>query len=95
MGSLYRERAGKAGLEATELADGRAERIEALSYEDMLETKIAFGTADSLIDRFTQLKEELRLDGIVAELNAGGLIPEERVLRSLRIITEKIMPVFK
>ena len=95
MGSLYRERAGKAGLEATELADGRAERIEALSYEDMLETKIAFGTADSLIDRFTQLKEELGLDGIVAELNAGGLIPEERVLRSLRIITEKIMPVFK
>ena len=95
MGSLYRERAGKAGLETTELADGRAERIEALSYEDMLETKIAFGTADSLIDRFTQLKEELGLDGIVAELNAGGLIPEERVLRSLRIITEKIMPVFR
>ncbi|GIT44548.1 MAG: hypothetical protein Ct9H300mP11_24840 [Chloroflexota bacterium] len=95
MGSLYRERAGKAGLETTELADGRAERIEALSYEDMLETKIAFGTADSLIDRFTQLKEELGLDGIVAELNAGGLIPEERVLRSLRIITEKIMPVLK
>ena len=95
MGSLYRERAGKAGLETTELADGRAERLEALSYEDMLETKIAFGTADSLIDRFTQLKEELGLAGIVAELNAGGLIPEERVLRSLRIITEKIMPVFK
>ena len=95
MGSLYRERAGKAGLETTELADGRAERIEALSYEDMLETKIAFGTADSLIDRFTQLKEELGLVGIVAELNAGGLIPEERVLSSLRIITEKIMPVFK
>ena len=61
----------------------------------MLETKIAFGTGDSLIDRFTQLKEELGLDGIVAELNAGGLIPEERVLRSLRIVTEQVMPAFK
>ncbi|MEC8910239.1 MAG: LLM class flavin-dependent oxidoreductase [Chloroflexota bacterium] len=95
MGNLYRERAGKAGLDATELSNGRADQIEALSYEDMLETKIAFGTAESLVDRFTQLKEELGLDGVVAELNAGGLIPEERVLRSLRIVTEKVMPVFK
>ncbi len=95
MGSLYRERAGKAGLDVTELADGRADRLAALSYEEMLETKIAFGTAESLVDRFTQLKEELGLDGVVAELNAGGLIPEERVLRSLRIVTEKVMPKFK
>ena len=41
------------------------------------------------------LKEELGLDGVVVELNAGGLIPEERVLRSLRIMTEKVMPTFK
>ena len=95
MGSLYRERAGKAGLEVTELADGRAERLAALSYEDMLKTKIAFGTAEGLVDRFTQLKEELGLDGVVAELNPGGLIPEERVLRSLKIVTEKVMPAFK
>ncbi|MBT98292.1 MAG: hypothetical protein CL902_06670 [Dehalococcoidia bacterium] len=95
MGSLYRERAGKAGLEVTELADGRAERLAALSYDDMLKTKIAFGTGESLVDRFTQLKEELGLDGVVAELNPGGLIPEERVLRSLKIVTEKVMPAFK
>ena len=95
MGSLYRERAGKSGIEATELADGRAERLAALSYDDMLKTKIAFGTADSLVDRFTQLREELGLDGVVAELNPGGLIPEERVLRSLKIVTEKVMPAFK
>jgi len=95
MGSLYREQAGKAGPEVTELADGRADRLAGLSYEDMLKTKIAFGTADSLVDRFVQLKEELGLDGVVAELNPGGLIPEERVLRSLRIVTEKIMPAFK
>jgi hypothetical protein len=77
------------------LADGRAERLAALSYDEMLETKIAFGTAEGLVDRFTQLKEELGLDGVVAELNPGGLIPEERVLRSLRILTEKVMPAFK
>ena len=61
----------------------------------MLETKVAFGTGEGLIDRFTELKEELGLDGIVAELNAGGLIPEEGVTRSVRIITEQVMPAFK
>ena len=99
MGALYRESAGKAGPEsierATELREGRADRLAALSYDQMLETKIAFGTAEGLVDRFTQLKEELGLDGLVAELNAGGLIPEERVLRSLRVITDKVMPAFK
>ena len=95
MGSLYRDQAGKAGLESTELAGGRADQLAALSYDEMLKTKIAFGTAEGLIDRFTQLKEELGLDGVVAELNPGGLIPEERVLRSLRIVTEKVMPAFK
>ena len=95
MGNLYRESAGKAGIDATELRQGRAERLAALSYDEMLDTKIAFGTAEGLVDRFAQLKEELGLDGLVAELNAGGLIPEERVLRSLRIMTEKVMPAFK
>ena len=95
MGSLYRDQAGKAGLGVTELAGGRADRLAALSYDQILETKIAFGTAEGLVDRFTQLKEQLGLDGVVAELNPGGLIPEERVLRSLRILTEKIMPAFK
>ena len=95
MGDLYRERAGRAEQSVTELADGRANRLAALSYDEMLETKIAFGTAEGLVERFSQLKEELGLDGVVAELNAGGLIPEERVLRSLRIVTDEVMPAFK
>jgi hypothetical protein len=48
-----------------------------------------------LIDRFFRLKEELGLDGVVAELNAGGLIPEEAVTRSLKIMTQQVMPAFK
>ena len=41
------------------------------------------------------MKEELGLDGVVAELNAGGLIPEDRVARSLRVLTEQVMPAFR
>jgi alkanesulfonate monooxygenase SsuD/methylene tetrahydromethanopterin reductase-like flavin-dependent oxidoreductase (luciferase family) len=95
MGSLLRDAASaRANADATQ-RQGRADRLASMSYEEMLETKVAFGTGESLIDRFTELKEELGLDGIVAELNAGGLIPEEAVTRSVRIMTQQVMPVFK
>lgn len=95
MGSIYRDSAGRAGLEVTELRQQRAERLAAMSYEQILETKVAFGTAEKLVDRFTQLKEILGLNGVVAELNAGGLIPAEHTLRSLRVLTHEVMPAFK
>jgi hypothetical protein len=56
---------------------------------------VAFGTAAGLVDRLSQLQEELGLDGIVAELDSGGLIPPERVKRSLHILTHEVMPAFK
>ena len=95
MGSLLRDSAtGRAGGDG-DLRQGRADRLASMSYEEMLQTKVAFGTGESLIGRFAELKEELGLDGVVAELNAGGLIPEEAVTRSLKIITQQVMPVFK
>ncbi|MBM3941988.1 MAG: LLM class flavin-dependent oxidoreductase [SAR202 cluster bacterium] len=95
MGNLYRESAGRAGIDATELRQGRADRLAGLSYDQMLETKVAFGTGEELVERFTQLKEDLGLDNVVAELNAGGLIPADRVMRSLKILTHQVMPEFK
>ena len=95
MGSLLRDSASSgAGADASG-RQGRADRLATMTYEEMLETKVAFGTGEGLVDRFTGLKEELGLDGLVAELNAGGLIPEDGVTRSLRIITEQVMPTFK
>ena len=95
MGSLLRDSAtGRAGGDAG-LRQGRADRLATMTYEEMLETKVAFGTGPGLVDRFSQLKEELGLDGVVAELNAGGLIPEQAVTRSLEIMTTKVMPAFK
>ena len=52
MGSLLRDSAGRAGTEAGDLRQGRAERLASMSYEQMLQTKVAFGTGESLVDRF-------------------------------------------
>lgn len=80
---------------ASEDLQGQADRLARLTYEDVLEKKVIFGSAEGLIDRLTFLQEELGLDGIVAELNAGNLIPEEKITQSLKILTHKVMPAFK
>ena len=95
MGSLLRDAATNRAAADASLRQGRADRLATMSYEEMLQTKVAFGTGEGLIDRFSELKQELGLDGVVAELNAGGLIPEGAVTRSLSIITEQVMPAFK
>lgn len=95
MGNLYRESAGRAGIDATELRNDRAQRLAALSYDQVLETKVAFGSAEGLVDRFHQLEAELGINSVVAELNPGGLIPADQVLQSLRILTHKVMPAFQ
>jgi hypothetical protein len=93
--NLTRSAVGRDGTGSAERRLERAERLQSLSYEQILHTKVVFGTAVELIDRLSQLREELGLEGIVAELDAGGLIPAERVQRSLRLLTQEVMPAFK
>lgn len=92
---IQRDGVGRAGAGPADRRAARANRLSSLSYEEILHTKVAFGTASSLVDRLSQLKEELGLDGVVCELDAGGLISAERVTRSLRILTHEVMPAFK
>jgi hypothetical protein len=92
---LQRSAVGRAGTGPADRRQARADRLTTLSYEEILHTKVAFGTAAELIERLSQLRDELGMDGIVAELDAGGQIPAERVQRSLRLLTHEVMPVFK
>jgi alkanesulfonate monooxygenase SsuD/methylene tetrahydromethanopterin reductase-like flavin-dependent oxidoreductase (luciferase family) len=85
---------GRAGTGPAERRQAQADRLAKLSYEQILKTKVAFGTAAGLIDRLTELREELGLNGIVAELNPGGLIPMDQVMRSLHILAGEVMPAF-
>ncbi len=92
---IQRAGVGRAGAGPADRRQARADRLANLTYDEILHTKVAFGTARNLVDRLSQLQEELGLDGIVAELDAGGLIPAERVKRSLHILTHDVMPHFK
>jgi len=48
-----------------------------------------------VIARLQQLKDELGLVGILAELNPGSLIPHEREMTALRLLCGEVMPRFK
>jgi hypothetical protein len=66
-----------------------------MTYDEILERRVAFGTAPELVDRLGRLRAELGLDGMIVELNPGGLLPMEQMLRTLRIFTHEVMPALR
>src|SRR5437899_5924489 len=92
---LARAAVGRAGAGPADRRRFQAERMANLSYDDILAKKVVFGTARGVIDRLAQLRDELGLDGIVAELNPGGRIPPELETRSLEILAREVVPAFR
>jgi alkanesulfonate monooxygenase SsuD/methylene tetrahydromethanopterin reductase-like flavin-dependent oxidoreductase (luciferase family) len=92
---LARAAVGRAGAGPADRRAFQAERMARLTYEDILARKVAFGTPKQVIARLDQLRDELGIDGIVAEPNPGGLIPEELETRSMRMLLEEVMPAFR
>ena len=69
--------------------------MQSIDYEEVLRERMIVGTPARVVDRLQQLREELGLDGILAELNPGSLIPHERVLAALKLLCHDVMPRFK
>jgi 1,6-anhydro-N-acetylmuramate kinase len=42
-----------------------------------------------------ELTAKLGLNGVLAELNCGGGIPNEKVMRSLQLMCEEVAPRFR
>src|SRR5919199_245247 len=95
MRRIFDEGLGRPGTEYWERRQRRIAQLEKLTYEEILETKVIFGSPERVIDRLSQFKEMLGLTGFTAELNPGGLLPPEAVHRSLKLLTEEVMPAFK
>ncbi len=87
--------AADAGTRAVERRAERGERLQALTWEDVRRDKAIVGTPAMVADRLQELREELGLNGILAELNTGGLIPHQRVLHSLHLLCDEVMPRFR
>jgi alkanesulfonate monooxygenase SsuD/methylene tetrahydromethanopterin reductase-like flavin-dependent oxidoreductase (luciferase family) len=57
-----------------------------------LRDNVIVGTPDSVAARLKHLQAEIGFDGILAELNCGGLIPHERVMNAIRLFCEEVKP---
>ena len=66
------------------------DRVDRLAPSQQLALKVA-----SVIGRLQELRDELGLDGIVAELNPGGLIPTELEMRSFELIANEVVPALR
>ncbi|MGH7095823.1 MAG: LLM class flavin-dependent oxidoreductase [Stellaceae bacterium] len=91
---LGRDSARRAGGDVAVQRLKRVERLEALTFDEALATQVICGTPDSFAARLKEVDEELGLDGILAELNCGGKIPDENVLTALRLLCQEVMPRF-
>jgi alkanesulfonate monooxygenase SsuD/methylene tetrahydromethanopterin reductase-like flavin-dependent oxidoreductase (luciferase family) len=92
---LARSAVGRAGAGPADRRRFQADRMASLSYDDILEKKVAFGTPAGVVDRLARLQKELGLDGIVAEPNPGGRIPAVLEARSLELLAREVMPAFR
>ncbi len=82
-------------LEGSPNARRRAEleTVRTITYQEVLRDKVVVGSAERVAERLVQLREELGIDGILAELNFGGGIPSVLMMRSLRLLCERVRPL--
>ena len=81
-------------LEGSPNARWRAEleSVRSLTYDDILRDKVIVGGPDHVAERLSTLRDELGIDGILAELNFGARIPAPLMMRSLRLLCEEVRP---
>lgn len=88
---LVREALGRTGdREAFE----RLRRLADVSYDEVLQ-RVAYGTPEAVVERLQEYRETLGITGVSLDMNPGGQIPYERVVNSMRLLVERVIPKFK
>lgn len=92
LGARLEESATRAGITDTARRIAGGQRLQTITYDEALRDKVIVGTPAMVAERLIGLQQQLGLNGILAELNCGGLIPHERVMGSLQLLCEKVQP---
>ena len=90
LGARLEESANRPGIFDTERRIEGAQRLQSLTWEEVQRGRAIVGTPEMVADNLASLRDQLGLAGILAELNTGGLIPHERVMRSMQLLCEKV-----
>ena len=95
LGQQIEDSASRAGARAIEQRAERGQALQTVTYDAALRDKVIVGTPKSVAARLQDLRAKLGLDGVLAELNCGGLIADDKVMRSLQLLCEEVAPRFR
>jgi alkanesulfonate monooxygenase SsuD/methylene tetrahydromethanopterin reductase-like flavin-dependent oxidoreductase (luciferase family) len=68
------------------------ERLLRVTYDEVLEELAVYGTPEAVADRLLELREALGYSSLSLWMNSGGQVPHERVMRSMRLFAERVIP---
>ena len=70
----------------------RAARLATLTYEDIVQERVVFGTPAQVTARLQALQSRLGLSGFIMESNVGGRTPAPEVVQSIRLFGQEVAP---
>jgi alkanesulfonate monooxygenase SsuD/methylene tetrahydromethanopterin reductase-like flavin-dependent oxidoreductase (luciferase family) len=88
---LVRESLGRT---ADQEAFERLRRLSDVTYDEVLQ-RVAYGTPEAVVERLQEYQETFGITGVSLDMNPGGQIPYDRVVNSIRLLTEQVIPKFK
>ena len=95
LGERLEDSATRSGARAIEQRAERGQHLpEPITFPEARRDKIIVGTPEMVVNSLQALREELGLNGILAELDRGSLIPHARVMHCLQLLCDKVMPQF-
>jgi alkanesulfonate monooxygenase SsuD/methylene tetrahydromethanopterin reductase-like flavin-dependent oxidoreductase (luciferase family) len=92
MAENFARSAGAAGTTASEERVERGERLSKITYEELLQDRLAYGGPDTVVQKLKYLRDELGLSGVIMEPNVGGQLSPEQVLNSIRLYGQEVGP---
>ena len=95
LGGQLESSTARPGTDDSEDRAQRAAELASLNWDQVRREKVAVGTPEMVVERIHELKDTLKLSGIVAEFNAGELLPSDAVSTSLKLFCERVVPAFK
>ncbi len=83
---------GRAGTAADEDRARLASELAHVTYDTLLRDWVIYGTPGEVAERLRALIDEIDLSGVIVEMNAGGLVPIDQILKSLRLFGDVVVP---
>jgi alkanesulfonate monooxygenase SsuD/methylene tetrahydromethanopterin reductase-like flavin-dependent oxidoreductase (luciferase family) len=78
--------AGRVGIGSTDAGSASPEATEEVNL---------FGTPEDVVDRIQMLRDDFSTDEIMFEVNWTSSVPRDVVMKTMRLLTDKVIPKFK